>query len=90
MDGVLDTITPEQFNEWIAYRQLESDPFERLLACIKLIGLYVVTALGGKDVKLEDLDPLRPDEERYDKASPKQWQALIRARAGGGDGHGSR
>lgn len=82
MDAAMDAITPEQFDEWIAFRQIEADPFERLMASIRLIGLYVVTALGGKDVTLEDLDPLGP-QEAHEKASPKQWQAMMRGAADG-------
>lgn len=82
MDAVLDGLTPEQFDEWIAYRQIEADPFERLMKTIKIIGLYVIAALGGKDVTFEDLDPTGPDDEKQHKASPREWQSMMRARGG--------
>ena len=57
MDAFLDTLTPEQFDELVAYDLVEGIGGERLARTIELGFAYILTALSGKKVKPDQLFP---------------------------------
>lgn len=84
VDGMLDQITPEQFEEWVAYDELEPISHQtEMLALIawRLEGWLWAQAKDGPSPKLEQFMPwLRGLQNR-----PQNQQAknLMRARLGG-------
>jgi hypothetical protein len=64
VNGLLDSIRPEQMDEWLAYRRIEADPDERLRR-ILITGLMAIAAGVGVKLSPEDLDPMlgQRDEE---------------------------
>jgi hypothetical protein len=58
VEAMLDGMSPEEFNEWVAYRRLEPDPLIRIL-CVLKAGLAAIANHASFDP--EDSDPA-PDE----------------------------
>jgi len=54
---MLDSLTPEQFDEWLAYRELEPDPVERIVRVLCLGFAALCGAWGGK-IEPSYFDPL--------------------------------
>ncbi len=60
---MVDTVTPQQFDEWVAYKQLEPDKLDRLRE-ILLRGLaFLCNVWSDKKVEFKDLDPWYEDPE---------------------------
>jgi hypothetical protein len=58
---MLEAMTPEQRDEWIAYRQIVPDPIERLIEVCKRGLALLINAWGGK-IEPDDLDPMEHEE----------------------------
>ena len=56
VDAVHDSLTPRQFDEWVAYYMIEKDPWDRI-AEILVNGFMVLVAAQGGEIDPEDLDP---------------------------------
>jgi hypothetical protein len=74
VDGMLDGMTPEQFDEWIAFRRIEPDPEERLREIVKL-GFSALCAAWGSKLELEMLDPWAKEPEAM---GPGQAASVMR------------
>jgi len=57
---MLDTITPQQFNEWIAFEEIEPDQTDRMRTIITT-GFLALAASWGMEIEPKDLDPLLRD-----------------------------
>ncbi|WP_455387496.1 hypothetical protein [Petrachloros mirabilis] len=79
---MLDQLTPDQFNEWMAFRQIEPDKLERLIEICKR-GFYLLANAQGAKIEANDLDP-KKEEERTATAS--EISAVLNATLG----HGNR
>jgi hypothetical protein len=79
----LDRLSPQEFSEWVAFEQLEGDPWRRLAEILKL-GFATLAQLWGGDVRFDDFDP---DKKRRRKTaplvSPGDAARLMRANYGG-------
>ena len=57
---MLDEVSPEQFDEWVAFDRIESDPTLRLIEVVKRSTATLAMAQGMK-INPEDLDPVKPE-----------------------------
>lgn len=75
---MLDEISPRQFDEWLAYRQLDPDPLDRITEVLKLGFAAVLGAWGASD-KPDDFDPAvkRKESEEVLEVSPEQAAAMV-------------
>ena len=82
---MLDSIEPQQFNEWLASEELDPlpDP-EALLATLRLGFAGVCRALG-MDVEHDAFDPRENGNEnnRSTAGTPEKAAAMLRAISGG-------
>lgn len=76
VDAWLGTIEPSQFDEWVAFRQLEHDPDERLRE-ILIRGLSGLMHAWGAEIDPCELDPWA-EEEPPQNATPNQAVAQLR------------
>jgi hypothetical protein len=83
---MLDGVTPQQFDEWLAYRELEPDPLERLIGVVKL-GFATLVAAWGMKIEPSDLDPWGSEPQ---EASPEQSAAIVRGKLGPPNGNRNR
>ncbi len=60
---MLDELSPEQFDEWKAYRSIEPDPWERLIAIVKH-GFALLCNAQGAEVEPDDFDVLMAEEPK--------------------------
>lgn len=61
MDAMLDRMTPQQFDEWVAFRRIEPDPDDRLRVIVTT-GLLALCKAWGTDLEPKDLDPVLKDK----------------------------
>jgi len=89
---MLDGLTPEQFDEWLAYREVEPDPLERLIEILKL-GFVAVCASWGMHIRPEDIDPMAANSPGQE-VTPTQGAQLVTGYLGParrrGHGNGDR
>ena len=78
---MLDEITPEQFDEWMAFRKLEPDPEERVRT-ILVNGLGALCHAWGVKLSREDLDPALKEQTAVQEVTPEQALAMARASYG--------
>lgn len=71
VDRLLDTVTPQEFDEWIAYTQLEPDKIDRLRTIITTGFLALCNSWGYK-LKPSDIDPILKDEEQAEEVTPAE------------------
>jgi hypothetical protein len=78
VDGMVKGLTPQQFDEWLAYRQIVPDPMDRLIEVCKRGFTLLANAWGGK-IEPDDLDPM---EHEKPVASGKQIKAMLNSTLG--------
>ncbi len=74
---MLDTMTQEQFNERVAYKQLEPDKLDRLRVIVTR-GFQCLCNSWGSKIAEKDLDPDFVEEPQ--EVTPDQLAALMKAR----------
>jgi len=72
---MLDALSPQQFDEWIAFRQIEPDPADRLRV-ILTTGLLALCQSWGVEITPKDLDPMLEEQEQ--EVTPEQAAAMMR------------
>lgn len=73
---MLQEVSPEQFDEWLAFDRIEPDPLERIRVILKF-GLSAIAQ--HIPVKPEDLDPVNIEKtEAPNTHTPEQALAAIR------------
>lgn len=75
-----DRMTPDQFNKWLAFRQICPDKMERLIEVCKR-GLTLIANSWGAKASPDDLDPQkqeRPEQE----VTPEQAAMIARSTMG--------
>ena len=79
-----EAMTPDEFNRWIAFRQICPDKMERLIYVCKC-GLALLANAWGAKIDPDDLDP-----QKYEKAeqfaSPDQAAAMVKMTMGSSNG----
>ena len=82
---MLDTVTPRQFDEWVAYERLEPDKLDRLRE-ILLRGLtYLCNAWSTGKVEFKDLDPWYDDPKAEPEfVSPEEAARRMQGSSWGG------
>lgn len=71
-------MTPQEFDEWIAFRRIEPDPDERLRVIVTR-GLHGLCRAWGMELEPEDLDPALKDEPKpSEEMTPDQAAAAMR------------
>lgn len=86
VDGMLDGLTPAQFDEWVAYREIEPDPLNRLIHIIKFGFATLANAWGAK-IEPDDLDQKQPEHQ---PASQHQAAAILSSKLGPPNGNRNR
>lgn len=81
MDAWLDTIEPAQFDEWLAFRQIEPDPDDRLREVLKMGFAMLARSWGNEKIEPDDLDPWGRDEKAQ-SVSPNRAAAIVGAAYG--------
>lgn len=61
---MLDELSPEQFDEWKAYRSIEPDPWERLISTVKHGFALLCSIQSSEQVDPDDLDVLMAKESK--------------------------
>ncbi len=83
VDRWLDTITAKQFDEWVAYAQLEPNRDDRLLEALTR-GLVCLCNSWGSNLKMSDLDPYYEEQkEQAVELTPQQMFDRMKAYYGG-------
>lgn len=77
---MLDSISPEQFDEWIAYRSIELDPVDRIIETLKL-GFCALCRTWGAKVEPKDFS-LDGEDEQGQTVSPRQASSMMRQHYG--------
>ncbi|KKM87080.1 hypothetical protein LCGC14_1272510 [marine sediment metagenome] len=72
---MLDELSPEQFDEWIAYRSIEPDPWERLIAIVKK-GFSALCHAWDMKMEPDDFDPMA--EQKSENISPEEAARQVR------------
>ena len=72
---MLDALSPQQFDEWIAFRRIEPDPADRLRV-ILTTGLLALCQSWGVEITPKDLDPMLEEQEQ--EVTPEQAAAMMR------------
>jgi hypothetical protein len=83
---MLDSLQPGEFDEWLAYRELEPDPIGRIISILRLGFCAVANAWGGK-LEPQHIDPDlaremsevsgRTDSEPIQEVTPNQGAAMV-------------
>jgi hypothetical protein len=83
---MLDGIERKQFDEWLAYRELEPDPIDRIVSILRLGLCAVANAWGGK-LEPQHIDPDlaremseasgQTDSEPIQEVTPNQGAAIV-------------
>lgn len=78
---MLDGLLPGEFDEWLAYREIEPDSQDRLFTILRLGFSAVCNAWGGK-VEPKHIDPwlekeAGPTAVQQQEVSPNQAVALV-------------
>ena len=83
VDGMLDSITPEQFDEFIAFNRVEPCGSDSTVEVLATFAASVARMMGNDEVTPEMFAPwrLKPVEK---KASPKAVRSLLEGLARGG------
>jgi hypothetical protein len=72
---MLSEVSPEQFDEWVAFDRIEMDPIDRLRVIAKF-GLAAISR--GLPANPSDLDPVKPVETTTPNThTPEQAIAAI-------------
>ena len=77
VDRMLASVTPEQFDEWVAMDSIERDPLERIREVLK-IGFCTLAAANGMKTTPDQLDPVKPERDA-DEVTPAQAAAAVKA-----------
>ena len=77
---MLDTVSPRQFDEWVAFDQLEPPPIDRLRVIVRT-GLLQLCRAWGSELTPEDLDPWLK-EEAAQEVKPDQAYNMLKAAYG--------
>ncbi len=82
---MLDTVTPRQFDEWVAYKRLEPDKLDRLRELV-LRGLtFLCNVWSDGKVELKDLDPDYEDPQAEPEfVSPQETVRRMQGSVWGG------
>jgi len=80
-------MTPGEFDEWMAFRQLEPDPEDRRAEILKRGFAMLAAAFSGQQIDINILDP-KPHEEQI--ATPNQAAQVAAMSLGAPHGHGNR
>jgi len=78
---MLDRVSPKQFDEWVAFDQLEPPPIDRLIAIVRT-GLVALCQAWGVKLTPEDLDPWLK-EEAAQEVKPTQAYNMLKIAYGG-------
>lgn len=83
---MLDGLDPGEFDEWLAYREIEPDPVDRIITILRLGFVYLCNAWGAK-IDLTDIDPyMKATGEAGSggggEVSPQQAAAMMTAAFG--------
>lgn len=79
---MLDRMTPQQFDEWVAYRNIEADPEDRLRRIVTT-GFLALCKAWGMDLEPEDLDvALKEAKSEPEEMTPNQAVAALRMNYG--------
>ena len=76
---MLDGLLPQEFDEWLAYREIEPDPLDRLFTILRLGFSAVCNAWGGK-VEPRHIDPYLEKQAgtaTVQDVSPDQAVAMV-------------
>lgn len=76
VDGLLETVTPGQFDEWLAYRKIEPDWIEILLETLRL-GFASICCASGLKCEPADFDVHRKKSDSRSEANPVQIELAI-------------
>ena len=82
VDRWLDTITPRQFDEWVAYDRLEPDKMDRQREILTRGLVYLCNSWGG-EVAMIDIDPYY-EEPSPEEVSPAEAAKRLKAAYPGG------
>lgn len=79
VDAELDRLDPRQFDEWVAFEQLEPDPLDRIREVLKL-GFATLAGVSGFGARIEpdELDPVTRDQSKSKLMSPEQAAETLR------------
>ncbi|KKM69741.1 hypothetical protein LCGC14_0954400 [marine sediment metagenome] len=72
---MLDELSPEQFDEWIAYRSIEPDPWERLIAIVKN-GFSALCHVWDMKMEPDAFDPMA--EQKSENIAPEEAARQVR------------
>ena len=78
---MLDTVSPKQFDEWVAFDQLEPPPIDRLIAIVRT-GLVALCQAWGVALTPNDLDPWLKEIESQE-VKPDQAYNMLKIAYGG-------
>ena len=78
---MLDGLLPHEFDEWLAYREIEPDPLDRLFTILRL-GFSAVCNAWGAKVEPKHIDPYLdkqtgPAAVQQQEVSPDQAVAMV-------------
>lgn len=82
VDGMLSRMTPEQFNEVVAYNSIEPLWTERLCQLIAMLGAVVSKFAGSDDAAelfRELVSGTEPESDKPQIASPEQAAQFLRS-----------
>jgi hypothetical protein len=80
---MLDRLTPEQFDEWLAFWELEPDRLERIATILGLGFSALANTLGAKldpthfDPHLAKLESERRQGKKAEEVSPNQGARMM-------------
>jgi hypothetical protein len=72
---MLDELSPEQFDEWIAYRSIEPDPWDRLISIVKHGFALLCSAHSSEAVDPDVFDVLM--EKKSEVLSPADSAKVV-------------
>jgi len=77
---MLDSVTRAQFEEWLAYREIDPDPMDRIIHILRLGFCAICNAWGAK-LEPKDFDPFAEGEasatSESQQLSPQQAAAMF-------------
>ena len=73
---MLDGMTPEEFDEWRAYRELEPDPLGRIAEILKL-GFVAVCGAWGLNLTPDTFDPAAETASPVAEVTPNQGAQMV-------------
>jgi hypothetical protein len=81
-------MTPDEFNKWLAFRQIYPDKMERLIHICKH-GFALLANSWGAHIEPDDIDTIRR-EEQPTTATPDQAAAVATCALGKPNGYSNR